>query len=692
LADDKQSFRAENVPFGPSNPHPLSTLKTELVWEGKYDEFGCRRQFDPSGIAMPLQKIETVDEPRSRTEAQGGLFDVQKSHLDDFRNMLIWGDNKLVIAALLRDFRGKVNLIYIDPPFDVGADFTMNVAIGDRKDTVEKDQSVLEMVAYRDTWGRGTDSYLHMLFDRLVLMRELLDDRGTLLVHLDETVSHYVKIMLDEIFGAESFINAITWKRSDAHSDIGQGAKHLGRVCDTIFLYSKTPEAQTWNMQYTPLPASTVERWYRHVEEGTGRRYNKADITGPGGATKGNPVYEWKGITRAWRFSKARMAELEAEGRIVYSKSGMSYLKRYLDESKGVPLQDLWDDIKMIRGIHADSEMLGYKTQKPDSLLERIINLSSEPGDLVADLFCGSGTTGAVAERLGRRWIMCDLGRFGIHTSRKRLIEVQRQLHAANRSYRAFDVLNLGRYERQWWQKEALKGADEDHRRVVLEFYRAEPIDNPPSPLIHGRKGTTLCHVDGIDGIFARGEARATAQATKEAGAKEVACLAWEFEMDLRMLCDSLENELGVKIKLIQIPREIMEKNRKDPPPFLEMATLEAEPVYGKHEGKRTVDMKLRRFIPSLAEVPARELDVLKERAISSGFDFIDFWAVDFDYRNGGPFNHHWQDYRTRKDRSLKTVSEQHFLYPKKGRYTACVKVVDVFGCDTSVTVPIQHD
>ena len=557
-----------NTRWGLDNPHPFSRMKTELIWEGKYDEYGNRRTVDIAGCAMPLQKIETIDEPASRAMVQGNLFDPARAHRDDFRNRLVWGDNKLVMASLLKEFKGKIDLIYIDPPFDVGADFTMNVPIGEGKETIGKDQSALEMVAYRDMWGKGADSYLQMIYERLVLMRELLSEKGTLFVHLDETVSHYVKTILDEIFGIPSYINSVTWKRSDAHSDIGQGAKHLGRICDTIFLYVKTPGHHTWNMQYTPLPKSTVDRWYRHIEEGTGRLYNKADITGPGGATKGNPVFEWKGITRAWRFSKKRMKELDAEGRIVYSKTGMSYLKRYLDESKGVSLQDLWDDIKMLRGIHGNSELLGFKTQKPEAFVERIIKLGSDETDLIADFFCGSGTTGAVAEKLGRRWIMCDLGRFAIHTSRKRLIEIQRTLHNVNKQYRSFDVYNLGRYERQWWQKERLKGADEEHRRVVMEFYRAEPLPNATG-LLHGRKGQALVHVDAIDSIFTRDEVRAVVKAAREAGAKEVHCLSWEFEMDLRLICHELEAAEGVKIKLIPIPREIMEKNRTNPPPFL---------------------------------------------------------------------------------------------------------------------------
>lgn len=295
-----------------------------------------------------------------------------------------------------------------------------------------------------------------------------------------------------------------------------------------------------------------------------------------------------------------------------------------------------------------------------------------------------------MAEKLGRRWIMADLGRFAIHTSRKRLIEVQRSLHAEHQPYRSFDVYNLGRYERQWWQQEALKGADSEHRRVVLEFYRAEPLVNSPNPLLHARKSTAYVHVAGIDTIFGRESLRLVSQAAASVGARELACLAWEFEMDLRMVCDDLEQELGVKIKLIRIPREIMERNRKDPPPFFEVASLQAAPVFNQEGSKRVVDIKLLSFYPSLTEVPEKELDALQERAVESGFDFIDFWAVDFDYQADQPFNHHWQAFRTRRDRSLPTVSDLHYTYDAPGNYTACVKVVDVFGADTSITVPIQ--
>ena len=291
--------------------------------------------------------------------------------------------------------------------------------------------------------------------------------------------------------------------------------------------------------------------------------------------------------------------------------------------------------------------------------------------------------------RVGRRWIMADLGRFATHTSRKRLIDLQRKLHEEGKGYRAFDVYNLGRYERQWWQKEQLKGADDEHRKVVLGFYKAEPLNSPVSPLLHGRKGPALVHVDSIDSVFSRVELRDVARAAKDAGAKQINCLAWEFEMDLRLEAHSLQADLGIEIRLVRIPREIMEKNRNQVT-FFEIATLDAEPVYKRNGKGKTVDLKLKNFLPSLAEVPEKELEALEERAIKHGFDFIDFWAVDFDYRDGQPFKHHWQAYRTRKDRSLATVSDQEFSYEKPGKYTACVKVVDTFGCDTSITVTIE--
>ncbi len=675
--------------WGPENPHPLSKMTTELVWEGKYDEYGNRRQVDVAGCALPMQKIETIDQPRSEAAAKGKqdllAFDKETTRRDDFRNRLIWGDNKLVMASLLAEFKGKIDLIYIDPPFDVGADFTMDVPIGDENETIEKDQSTLEMVAYRDMWGKGTDSYLHMMCERLTLMKGLLSEQGSIYVHVGPNVCDSVKLLLDDLLGTTGASAPITWKRVTAHGD----SQRWGIIHDVLLWKTKT-EHYVWNPQYEAYGEEYVRSKYSQTTS-DGRRYRLDNLTSP--HPRPNMTYVWRGCeppTMGWRYELATMERLFAEGRIELpkKKGGRPQLRRFLDEGEGVPVGTVWSEINPVNSQAKEDTQ--YATQKPEALLERVIRASSNEGDLVADFFCGSGTTGAVAERLGRRWIMADLGRFGIHTSRKRLIDLQRRLHEEGKPYRAFDVHNLGRYERQWWQKDRLKGADEEHRRVVLEFFKAEVLTNTPSPLIHGRKSGAYCHVDGIDSMFSRAEAKAVAQAVAQAGGKQCYVLAWEFEMDLRLTAAALEKELGVKLMLIQIPREIMEKNRKNPPPFLEMAVLEAEPVYRKKGKETSVDIKIAKFMPSLAEVPSKELQALKERAIKSGTDFIDFWAVDFEWEPGKPFNHHWQDYRTRRDRSLKTVSEAGYVYAKKGEHTACVKVIDTFGCDTSITVEVD--
>ncbi|ORC35976.1 site-specific DNA-methyltransferase [Marispirochaeta aestuarii] len=669
-------------------------MKTELVWEGKYDEFGNRREVDVAGSSMPMQKIETIDQPRSEAASKGGefLLDFEKttSRNDDFRSRLIWGDNKLVMASLLKEFRGRIDLIYIDPPFDVGADFTMNVPIGDGKETLGKDQSTLEMVAYRDTWGKGTDSYVQMMYERLTLARELLCDSGSIYVHLGWQAVGYIRPILEEVFGRASFRNEIIWKRKTGRGQTNKVPTEFGTQTDSILFFTKS-STNTFITPLKPLKQSYVDKFYRFTDE-NGRRYRIADLSSP--SYRPNLKYEYKGYQppeKGWAISRTKMEEWDKEGRLQFpaNKSGRIQRRRFLDENEGEAVQNLWDDIGIVPP--QSDERLGFATQKPEQLLERIVTASSNEGALVADFFCGSGTTGAVAEKLGRRWIMADLGRYAIHTSRKRMIDVQRELADQQKPYRAFDVYNLGRYERQWWQAEYLEGADEEHRKIVLEFFRAEILGsrNRPSPLIHGRKGTALCHVDQIDSIFTRDEAEQVAVATAQAGASECYCLSWEFEMDLRLTVNALEKKHGVRLKLIQIPREIMERNRTAPPPWLEVAVLEAEPVVKQSASGTTVDVKLTNFMPSLAEVPTKELEAIRERAVKSGFDFIDFWAVDFDWDPSRPFNHHWQDYRTRKDRSLSTVSKAEHQYEKPGTYTICVKVVDTFGCDTSITVDV---
>lgn len=649
-------------PWGPDNPHPLSQMKTELIWEGKYDEYGNRRPVKLPTTPLPLQRIETIDEPHDREKArQLGLFDEaafgRQAHPDEFRNMLIWGDNKLVMASLLEQFRGKVDLIYIDPPFDVGADFSMQVQLGDNGDEVLKEQSIMEAVAYRDTWGKGTDSYLHMMYERLTLMHDLLSERGTIYVHCDWRVVQYMRTILDDIFG-----------QSGPERD-GPGFK----------------SEIIWFHQVIGMPR--VNPFYFPKQHETILAFSKAG--------KKDLIFnsEAESVRRPFSDSVLNSAKLDSDGKLVYRRGRTGtlnpwayderYLRTELDPQRGVLAADVWDEWKSYQP--PPSEKAGFATQKPSSILERIISASSERDSLIADFFCGSGTTMAVAEKLGRRWIGVDLGRYAIHVSRKRLIQVQRELHSTGQPYRSFDVYNLGRYERQWWQLDRLRGYDTEHRRVVLEFYRAAPLETPPSPLLHGKKGGAYVHVAPIDSVFSEADLRPVAEAASSAGGRELHCLAWEFEMELTLKKEALEAETGLTIRLKYIPREIMEPNRKEVQ-FFEAGYLEARVVKTGNK----VDVELVRFIPALAEAPEAEMVALQERAVRSPFDFIDFWAVDFNWHQGEPFEHHWQNFRTRKDRQLKTRTDLGWEYQTSGKQTICVKVIDVFGVDTSTRIEVE--
>lgn len=362
-------------------------------------------------------------------------------------NKLYYGDN----LTVLRDHVASesVDLVYLDPPFNSNA--TYNVLF--TSPAGEASQAQIE--AFDDTWhwneaaerafdevmeSGNTDAaemlramrsflgmndmmaYLAMMAVRLIELHRVLKPTGSLYLHCDPTASHYLKILLDAVFGKERYVNEIVWKRSDAHNDARQGSKHYGRIHDSIFFYTKS-DRYLFNALHTPLPQSTVEKWYKNVEPVTGRLYNKGDVTGPGGAGKGNPHYEWNGQLRYWRYKKEKMQQLHDEGRLVYSSTGMTYQKRYLDESKGVQIQDFWDDISMLRGLNSTGERLGYPTQKPLALLERILAASSNANDVVLDPFCGCGTTVHAAQKLGRRWIGIDVTHLAVGLIRRRLID-----------------------------------------------------------------------------------------------------------------------------------------------------------------------------------------------------------------------------------------------------------------------------
>ncbi len=562
--------------------------EVELVWNGKTSEV--------SNIVLPFQVIEQVDEPRAETAkhndplfAWGGIsLDSRGRQLKGWTSKLIWGDNKLVLSSLkngpLRgeiEAQGGLKLIYIDPPFDVGADFSMDIEIGG--DTFTKKPNILEEIAYRDTWGKGADSFISMIYERLALMRDLLAEDGGIYVHCDWRVSGFLRLVMDEVFGVDNFVNAISWKRSLPH---GNTFNRFGQILDSLFYYRKT-DRFVWNAPYSAYSSENIEKTFRYVEETTGRRYQTISCLNPN-PDRPNLRYDWNGHTRTWKHTKERMQQMHDKGLLVYSSSGLARYKMYLDEAKGVPVQDLWDDISLLMG--GSKESLDYPTQKPEALLERIILASSNEGDLVADFFCGSGTTAAVAEKLGRKWIVSDLGKFAIHTTRKRLIGVQRQLKAEGKDYRAFEVLNLGKYERQHYigvnpnlreaeQQQQLAEKEAAFVDLILRAYRAEKTDGFKT--FHGKKAGRLVVVGPVNLPVTRLFVEEVILECRQKHITRVDILGFEFEMGLFPNVLDEARAKGIDIAPKYIPAEVFDKRAVDRNQvvFHDVAAIEVKPI-----------------------------------------------------------------------------------------------------------------
>jgi len=661
---------------------PFEITRTELVWPGKYDQDGRRRE--PERVSLPFQTIERVNESRATRDADKErgmtLFDVWKGDEgetfdDGWRNKLIWGDNLLVMSSLLEQYAGKIDLIYIDPPFATGADFSMSVPVGESGDDLYKEPSLVEEKAYRDTWGRGLASYAEMIADRLILMQELLSDRGTLFLHCDHRVVGHVRLLCDEVFGPDRFRNLITWRRQ-----IPRGMKVHARFmpfsADFILMYTKGEDA-IWNeaKRETLISVAEAEKKYMKDDRGFFR------TSDPG------------------TYSDASLVRLHKEGRIYVSKGGKLVVKdgrvtttagsigvKYYRERRGgkvveeTAIDNIWDDVPGMGVV--SSEYLGYPTQKPEGLLRRVIEASTEPDSLVADFFCGSGTTQAVAEKLGRRWIGCDLGRFAVHTTRKRLLGIP--------GCKPFEVLNLGKYERQFWQVatfgEDLDGDGEialyEYVAFVLKLYGATPVTGMQH--LHGRRDAAFVHIGAVDAPVTIGEINDSVDECLAVKGKELHVLGWEWEMGLHDPLRDLARERGVKLVTLQIPREIMEAaaTEKGDVRFFELAYLDV--AVKQTRRKREYVAKLEEFvIPNPELVP----DEVREK-ITKWSDYVDYWAVDWGFA-GDSFMQGWVTYRTRKDRSLALASDPH-EYPEPGSYSVMVKVVDIFGNDTSKVIPIE--
>ncbi len=444
-----------------------------------------------------------------------------------------------------------------------------------------------------------------------------------------------------------------------------------GKSSDAI-LYFSSSEQRTFNPQYVPQKEESIDAHYR--PDKNGRMFQTASLIAPGNR---GPKYIYKGYERNWRFTEEKMLELEKQGRVYFKNGKLPRRIYYLDESLGSQVQDVWIDISPLNAVA--TERVNYPTQKPEALLERIIKASSNEGDLVLDCFCGSGTTAAVAEKLGRRWITCDLGRFAIHTARKRLLSIP--------SVKPFVVQNLGKYERQLWQTEEF-GPDAAQRlasyiRFVVQLYQAQPLTG--YAWLHGVKGGRVVHVGSVDSPVTLADIRSIIREWRNslgrsgAASNGIDVLGWEFAFELNETAKQMAHESGVDLRFLTIPREVLEKKAVEQGDiqFFELAALfVAHQVAG-----RELTLELTNFIAPLEYVPQE----VREK-ITNWRAWIDYWAVDFNFRDD-TFHNEWQSYRTRKNKTLDTSA--HHTYDAPGTYQVQVKVIDILGNDTTRTIEV---
>lgn len=648
---------------------------TELIWDGKFDKDG-RRVASPR-IALPFQTVETVNEPAQKRQLS--LDRLLSGRDPDWRNRLVWGDKKYVLPALLDEFAGKVDLIYIDPPFDTGADFSFHVRVDGEDFT--KEPSVIEQKAYRDTWGRGLDSYLQWFYEAVVLLRELLADTGTIYVHLDYHVVHYAKVIMDDVFGSANFVNEIIWRRKQAAAWL---SKQFGITNDTLLWYSKGND-YVFNPEYSKEDENT-QKYLRErfvFDDGDGRKYMKSPLVNP--LNRPNLKYVFHGVQpppTGWLYSKERLQEMYDNNELVMpnTNGGRIYRKIYEDTYQGQVIQNIWADIPIVNPMAR--ERLGYATQKPEALLERVMRASSNEGALILDCFVGSGTTSAVAEKLGRRWIACDLGRFAIHTTRKRLLSIP--------SVKPFVVQNLGKYERQAWQVvefgEHAESRTLAYRHFILELYRARPITG--YSWLHGVRSGRMVHVGTVDAPVSTGDvAQIAAEFRRAVGTgadaprtNGVDVLGWDFAFELNEVARQQAALANIDMRFVRIPREVLEKRAVEQGDirFFELAALS---VAVAQKGK-AVTLTLTDFVIPLDDVPE---DV--QRAITNWAQWIDYWAVDWDNK-ADTFHNQWQAYRTRQNRELQKSA--CYTYEQPGKYRIVVKVIDILGNDTTKTLEVE--
>lgn len=642
-------------------PESLIEVLPDIVSEGKKEVERIMDRLE-SPYKLGLQTNEIVIPSKDVAGLlRGQVKDDIKS---EWYNRLIYGDNLIVMQALLAgdeesglpSMRGKIDLIYIDPPFDSKADYRTKIKLpnGD----IEQKPSLIEQFAYSDTWKDGTVSYLKMMYPRLVLMKELLSEIGSIYVHVDWHIGHYVKILLDEIFGKNNFINEIVW----GYKDIGSRAvQYFKRKHDVIYLYQKT-DCRIFNIQRQQLSESTMQRFGSYFDE------------------NGHITYRWLKENNPGVFAKLKGQPDDLD-------------QAWLDINNGQPLSDWWDDISPLKSHF--NESTGYDTQKPEALLERIIKASSNENSIVADFFCGSGTTGAVAEKLGRRWIMSDIGKPACMITRKRLVD---------QNAKPFLYQCIGDYQKEVFASSRIYKRIGDLSQVVITLFGALPFtpeQNPSRNLGYIKNTKTLVMVDspsrltGINTLKKAQELRETFMG----GWNKVIVLGWNFTFDIGRVIQQLGD---ARLEVQVIPHDLLDKLKTKSSydkllknkqirfsslQYLTIKPIKKEPVQDSKSEKLTIELDNYILLsPDALPIDDNYKEKLQDIMAKDPLALIEYWSIDPDY-NGEVFISKWQDYRDNtgndSDPYKVVTSTELIVSQKEGKRKVCVKAVDIFGFES---------
>jgi adenine specific DNA methylase Mod len=637
------------------------------------------------------------------TKAMGGLTKftgqaVKTQENNEFLNRLIYGDNLLAMQALLAgdretglpSMRGKIDLIYIDPPFDSKADYRTKIHLPSVD--IEQRPSVIEQFAYSDTWKDGTKSYLEMIVPRFVLMRELLGEKGSIYVHIDWHVSHYVKVIMDDIFGKENFINEIIWKKSNSPKSQSKG---FGTQHDSLFLYSKSRD-----FIYNPVKREPDEDYLKSFSfddnDGRGPYQSVALVASGIQRSEKRKVFNFRGVDAPWLYSLENLEKFWSEKRIIETKNGYR-LKVYLKDLGGPSVSDLWVD-KDVNPLQGQSkEKLEYDTQKPEALLARIIASSSQQDSIVADFFAGSGTTGSCSEKLGRKWIMCDLGKPACMISRKRLID---------QDARPFLYQSIGDYQREQFERSQFRRIG-DLAHIVINLYGALPFpmkEGTPTNLGYIKQSKTLVMVDSPTKItgYATLKKAQELRSSFMGGWELIIVLGWNFETNIGRIIESLNDD---KLEVLVIPPDLLErlKHKADyeklikegKVKFSSLQYLSVKPIKMKHSDESTdeLEIELENYVllsPDALPLDKEDKEKLEEVIEEDPLSLIEYWSIDPDY-DGEVFRSKWQDYRENHEDNQKIERKAKLVVPRiDGKRRVCVKAVDIFGFESAAVQEVS--